>query len=154
MTMFSTSVFGIEQLTINSVDTIGPAWIWRDLSNLWIPTSTFANRVAPGVPGSSPLPGIQDELHTSLPFWISGTCDWEGNPYSDPYVGFRRNWRYLMNNVFLPPTAAYYEAVYQSPDADEAPITFPIQVVAPSISGRHLDVWEGDVAVIIPTGAL
>ena len=154
MTTMPSAVFAPEQLTINSVDTLGPAWLWLDLANLWIPTSTWQNRIASGAVGSNPLPGIQDELITSLPFWVWGRCDWEGTPYADEQTGFRRNWRYLCNHLFLPPNAGYYTAVYQSPDADEDPITFPIQVRKPSITERYPTIWTGQVEVCLPDGAL
>lgn len=143
-----------EQLTVNSVDLRGPMCLVLDLSRLWVPKSTWENRVASGVTGSTALAGIQDELVTSIPFWLTGAVDWEGNPYDDFYVGFRRNWRYLANNVFLPSGDATYPAVYTSPDTDEGDIDFEIQIHEPRIESRWPCTWTGELEVCLPGGAL
>lgn len=154
MTSFPVEVFAPEQLTVNSVETIGPMMMWLDLANLWIPTSEWENRIAGGVAGSQAQAGIQTELRTTLIMWVQGGVDWEGTPYADRQTGFRRNWRYLSNNLFLPSGDKYYEAVYQSPDATEDPITFPMQIVAPRINDRKTTMWQGTVDVCLPLGAL
>jgi hypothetical protein len=150
----SAEFFDGEYLTINGIQSPNPMFMFLDLADLWIVASTWENRVAPATPGSIPLPGVQDELVTTLPMWIKGARDWEGNPYPRVQQGFRRNWRYLNNNLFLPPGAGFYTAVYQSPDPDEDPISFPIQVRAPKITDRNPTMWEGTVEVCLPDGAL
>lgn len=146
--------FGTETFTINDVDMLCPAWIVLDLANLWVPTVLYDNRVAPGLTGQTALEGVQDELRTSLPFRMTGAVDHLGNAHPDPVTGFRRNWVYLCQNVFLPPTAPAHTALYQSPDAYEEPFEFDIQVATPVIGDRYRTMWEGTLPVILPGGAL
>ena len=148
-------MFAPEQLTINGVDMLGPAWIVLDMSNLWIPTATWDNRVAPGVAGSNAEPGIENELRTSLPFKLTGECDRFGDPTSSPRVGFRRNWNYLrLNLLLLDGSVTSFDATYQSADVDEAPIEFQIQVLDITISERTPTDWSGSLQVCLPAGAL
>lgn len=144
-------VFDPEQLTINDVPMRCAAWMVLDLENLWIPTISFDNRVAPGVAGSVPFDGSFEEIRTSLPFWITGYCDPDGVPYDDVRVGFRRNWRILATEVF---DAGIGTATYQSADAEEDELPFRIQVPTPTISERYPSDWKGSLAVILPDGPL
>jgi len=140
-----------EQLTINDVPMRTKAWLVLDLENLWIPTITFDNRVNPGVAGSRPFDGTVDETRTSLPFWLTGSCDPDGVPYDDMRVGFRRNWRILASEVF---TASIAEAEYQSADPEEVELPFRIQVATPTISERYPATWVGSLSIVLPDGPL
>lgn len=144
-------VFAPEQLVINDIDMLCPAWMVLDLANLWIPTVVHENRVNPGVAGSRPLDGAIDELRTTLPFYITGYCDPDGVPYSDMRVGFRRNWRILANEVFVAETVS---CTYTPPDPEESPLTISIQVGTPAISERYPTDWMGSLPIILPYGPL
>lgn len=151
MSTYHLEAFGGEQLTPNGVPMRCPAWVLLDLENLWLPQYVWDNRTAPGVDGTFAFAAAEDELRTTLPFWILGTHDWDGYPYEDSRVGFRRNWLYLLDNVF---TGEVVATEYQSGDPDEPPTTFGMQFSAPTFSERYPSDWKGTVAVILPSGAI
>ena len=154
-------VFAPESLVVTSgldgtteIDCLCAAWVFLDLGNLSVPAVSFDNRAAPGVPGSNELPGIEDELRTSLPFQITGTHDHAGNEHPSARIGMRRNWSRLTNHLFIPSDDAALDAVYHSEDPDEAPYEFRIQFSTVSISTRSVGEMTGTVQVILPDGAL
>ena len=151
-------VFSPEQLTVHAdvdIDLLCPAWVALDLANLSVPQTTFENRVAPGVAGSNPLAGIEDQLSTTLPFHLTGFCDRFGVEYASMQTGFRRNWVFLCQGLFIPDGATTaWDATYTPPDEDEDPIEFRIQFAAPTITERHPTQWVLTVPVILPDGAL
>jgi hypothetical protein len=145
-------VSGLDGVT--EVDCLCAAWVFLDLGNLSVPAVSFDNRPAPGVPGSNELPGIEDELRTSLPFQISGTHDRDGELYPTARTGMRRNWAFLTRHLFLPSEEAALDATYHSEDPDEDPYDFRIQFAGVSISTRSVGEMTGTVQVILPDGAL
>ena len=147
-------VFAPEQLTVNGVDLICPAWMVLDLADLWDPVTVYENRPSPGIGGTNPLPGIQDQLVASLPFKLVGSVDWEGNPYSSFRVGYRRNRRYLNNNLLIPGVAAALGAVYTSDDPTEDPVEFAIQIRGITWQTRVPSEWSGRLEVCLPDGAI
>lgn len=154
MSTMPVETFGIEQLTINSVDMRCAAWVLLDLADLWDPRTVFENRPSPGIGGTNPLPGVQDELVVSLPFWLTGSVDWEGNPYTNVETGFRRNRLALNNNLLLPGADATLAATYTSPDPDETPIDFGIQVRGLTWEDRKPSQWTGRLELCLPEGAI
>lgn len=147
--------FAPEQLTINGVEMLGPAWMLLDLADLWVPLNVVANREIPGSGGRLPLVPVGDQIEVSLPLRLIGDVDWNGDPHPDPIVGFRRNWVYLVENVFSPPDSGVaWDAIYQSPDPAESPVEFLVQVQAPTVSERFPTLWEGAVTLVLPGGAI
>jgi hypothetical protein len=144
-------VFEPEQLTANSVDLLGPAWLVLDLANLWQTQWFWDNRVAPGSAGTRPFNAEEDELRTSLPFWVGGGYDHNGDPHPDTQTGFWRNWQYLSDNVW---NGYVISCTYQPPDPDADPIGFQAQFSAPQITERHPTDWKGTLGIILPSGAL
>lgn len=159
--MMPYEVFSPEQLTVTSgadpgveVDLLCPSWLVLDLADLSIPAISLDNRAAPGVPGSNELDPIEDELRVSLPFHLGGDCDRSGNAYARVRTGFRRNWSFLVQHLFLPSEDSALDATYQPDDPDEDPIEFRIQFGTPTITERYPSLWVGTMLVVLPDGAL
>ena len=144
-------VFAPEQLTVNDIDMLGPAWLVLDLANLWQTQWAWDNRIVPGVAGSIPFNAAEDDLRISLPFWVLGSHDQFGDPHPDAQTGFWRNWQFLAENVWNGEPAGCY---YTPPDPDEDPIYFIGQFSAPQISERYPTDWKGTLPVILSGGAV
>lgn len=149
-----------EQVTVTSgadpmvtIDLRNRALFFPEFDDLSNPNVLFDNRVAPGIPGRNVLPGIEDELRATLPFWLTGTWDLEADaePSVAPRAQLRRNWRYMNEHLILPSVAL--DATYQSADEDEDPIDFQIQFLQPVVT-RYPGEWVGTIPVILPKGAL
>ena len=148
-----------EQITVTSgadpgveITLRNGAWFFPEFDDLTNPNVVHDNRIAPGIPGRNPLPGIEDELRATLPFWLTGSWSLEGDEATtNPRAGLRRNWRYLNHHLILPAIAL--NATYQSADIDEDPIEFKIQFLQPAVT-RYPGEWVGTFPVILPDGAL
>jgi hypothetical protein len=73
-----------EQITVTSgadplveITLRNGALCFPEFDDLTNPNVVHDNRVAPGIPGRNPLPGIEDELRATLPFWLTGTWSLE-----------------------------------------------------------------------------
>lgn len=78
-----------------------PAWAVLNVASLWAPAPTRgANRFVPHSAGTVALPRRRHEAQRTLEMVIVGTCDFDGDPYADPYEGLEANVDYLNDNVF------------------------------------------------------
>lgn len=150
-----------EQITVVSgidegveIDLRCAAWSVLECGGLSIAQILIDNRTAPGATGSSPLPGAEDELRTSLPFQITGYCDPDGVAHPTARIGLRRNWVFLTQHLFRPSATGPLSATYQSEDPDEAPIDFLIQFATPDMPTRAVTDWTCNLPVVLPHGAL
>lgn len=153
-------VFGIEQITVTSGFDASPitlrnqAWVVMEMRSLSVPQVVIDNRIAPGIVGSTELPGAELELRTSLPFQITGAVDPDGDAHPTPQIGLRRNWLLLVQHLIRPSVDGALDAVYQSIDPDEDPIEFRIQFGTPEIPGASATEWTCNLPVVLPGGAL
>lgn len=153
-------VFGIEQITVTSGFDASPitlrnqAWVVMEMRSLSVPQVVIDNRIAPGIVGSTELPGAELELRTSLLLQMSGFCTPAGVAHPSPAIGLRRNWLMLMTHLVRPSVDGALAASYQSADPDEDPIAFEVQFGTPEIPGASATEWTCNLPVVLPGGAL
>lgn len=153
----SDTVYGT--LTINSVSMHTSAWQVLDVRPLYLPTDyRGGNVVIPGASGRRAYPYRVDEAKHSLPMWITGVYDRNGNTSTgNKYQGLQTNLEYLRANVLTPPTApsSTLAATLLMPDSTTR--TANVQVLGIDVSptsaaNEHPDIFRAVLHLVIPSG--
>lgn len=130
-------------LQLGEVSLNTPAWAVLNVATLWEPAPIRRENIAiPFRRGKLAVPGILDERTDSFMILVVGTCDQDGVPTDDPYVGLEANVEWLKSNLF-----AYADVV----DSFDAVLTMPsgIEKGGPLQLGTAKFGWEIGVAVTI-----
>lgn len=88
-------------LTLGGMSMNTSAWAVLNVASLWEPAPVRReNMLIPFARGRLPVAGYLDERKDSLLILVTGTCDDDGVPYADPYVGLETNINILNSNLF------------------------------------------------------
>ncbi len=88
-------------LELGNVSMNCPAWAVLNVASLWEPAPPRGeNLLIPFAGGRFSVGHTRDERADSLQLLIVGTCDSDGVPYGDPYVGLEENVMWLNDNLF------------------------------------------------------
>lgn len=94
------------RLTIDGVSMHTPAWRASNLTPLWRGIAVRGtDRIIPGIPGVLPYRRRLTVRTHSIPLFICGDHDRDGNLLIDPWVGLEENLDFLHDYVVDPPNA-------------------------------------------------
>lgn len=151
----SFQITSTEYVVLNGVPMHTPAWEILNLAELWQgPPSRGSDDVIPGAGGVRPNPRRANTRLVSLEICVTGTRDWEGQPYGDARVGLEENLNYLRAYVTDPTnvgtgliTCVLHMPSGATRQGDVHVETFEFQGDGPTAVQGHID-------LSIPAGSL
>ncbi len=142
-------------LTVNGVSLHTYAWTLLDLRPLYMPASyRRSNVVIPGASGQRAYKYRVDQATHDLAMFVTGYCNQTGGVYSDPFVGYETNLRYLTSNLLAYTASATMNATLSVPSGTTA-MTALVQVLGLDLGGfdpNNRFMQRAVLTVSIPAG--